>query len=111
MRPQISRRRRRTYDIDIKTEIDGAVPDASTDLANDLIDTEIIYVVRRDDLEPDLRVVRKVCNALDTHNLAYQSLTRAKFARVAIPRRTVNLHRIPACTLDAFRISFSSCAR
>ena len=53
-----------TNDVDVETQVDWAVPDAFADLADDLVDTEVVDVVRGDDLEPNFCIVLEVSGAL-----------------------------------------------
>jgi hypothetical protein len=80
-----------------------AVPDTLANAPNHLIYSDIVEVIRRDDLEADNLVI---CSHI--------GLTLFMIGlRVARPRsgfgRTLILHRIPACTL-VFDKSPSSCA-
>ena len=59
--------REHAYDVDVKAQVDWTVADAFTDLADDLVDTVVVDVVRGDDLEPDFCVVLKVSSALYVH--------------------------------------------
>jgi hypothetical protein len=93
-------------------EVYGVVPDARTNAPDHLVNTDIVKVVSRDDVESDIFVLDQICLVLCINRNPVNTCsvrTYAQLQPVTPCKRTIILHRMPACTL-VFDKSPSSCA-
>ena len=80
-------------------EVYRAVPHARPNAPNHLVDADFVDIVCRDNLESDdLFILCEVGFTLRVANASFSWMMRGVWSRLSGQRRTLILHRMPACT-------------